>query len=83
MAQHRPVLLFLTQGESSSGVLQPLDGYGELCHRWPVRVAVISPDWGGQGVLAGPSSPVAACEAESPPSLRRGVGSLGVLLALC
>lgn len=33
LAQHKPVLLFLTQGESSSGVLQPLDGYGELCHR--------------------------------------------------
>lgn len=33
LAQHKPKLLFLTQGESSSGVLQPLDGYGELCHR--------------------------------------------------
>ncbi|KAK2505066.1 hypothetical protein MC885_004743 [Smutsia gigantea] len=33
LAQHKPELLFLTQGESSSGVLQPLDGYGELCHR--------------------------------------------------
>lgn len=33
LAQHKPVLLFLTHGESSSGVLQPLDGYGELCHR--------------------------------------------------
>lgn len=33
LVQHKPVLLFLTQGESSSGVLQPLDGYGELCHR--------------------------------------------------
>ena len=33
LAQHKPVLLFLTQGEASSGVLQPLDGYGELCHR--------------------------------------------------
>ncbi|XP_032262532.1 serine--pyruvate aminotransferase [Phoca vitulina] len=33
LAQHKPVLLFLTQGESSSGVLQPLDGYGALCHR--------------------------------------------------
>lgn len=33
LAQHKPVLLFLTQGESSSGVLQPLNGYGELCHR--------------------------------------------------
>ncbi|ELV12244.1 serine--pyruvate aminotransferase [Tupaia chinensis] len=34
LAKHKPVLLFLTHGESSSGVLQPLDGYGELCHRY-------------------------------------------------
>uniref|UniRef100_A0A6I8N1F9 Alanine--glyoxylate aminotransferase n=1 Tax=Ornithorhynchus anatinus TaxID=9258 RepID=A0A6I8N1F9_ORNAN len=34
LIQHKPVLLFLTQGESSSGVLQPLDGYGDLCHRY-------------------------------------------------
>ncbi|XP_049629226.1 alanine--glyoxylate aminotransferase [Suncus etruscus] len=33
LAQYQPVLLFLTHGESSSGVLQPLDGYGALCHR--------------------------------------------------
>ena len=33
LAQHKPALLFLTQGESSCGVLQPLDGYGDLCHR--------------------------------------------------
>uniref|UniRef100_H2QJR0 Alanine--glyoxylate aminotransferase n=1 Tax=Pan troglodytes TaxID=9598 RepID=H2QJR0_PANTR len=32
LAQHKPVLLFLTHGESSTGVLQPLDGFGELCH---------------------------------------------------
>ncbi|XP_020038656.1 alanine--glyoxylate aminotransferase [Castor canadensis] len=34
LAQHKPVLLFLTHGESSSGVMQPLDGFGELCHRY-------------------------------------------------
>ncbi|XP_074046834.1 alanine--glyoxylate aminotransferase [Macrotis lagotis] len=33
LTQHKPVLLFLTHGESSSGILQPLDGYGDLCHR--------------------------------------------------
>uniref|UniRef100_A0A8C2NG59 Alanine--glyoxylate aminotransferase n=1 Tax=Capra hircus TaxID=9925 RepID=A0A8C2NG59_CAPHI len=37
LARHKPVLLFLAHGESSTGsstgVLQPLDGYGELCHR--------------------------------------------------
>ncbi|KAM9127633.1 alanine--glyoxylate aminotransferase [Pangshura tecta] len=33
LAQHKPSLFFITHGESSSGVLQPLDGFGELCHR--------------------------------------------------
>ena len=33
LAKHKPVVLFLTHGESSSGILQPLEGYGELCHR--------------------------------------------------
>ncbi|XP_049470489.1 alanine--glyoxylate aminotransferase isoform X2 [Panthera uncia] len=42
LAQHKPVLLFLTQGESSSGVLQPLDGYGELCHRYNCLLLVDS-----------------------------------------
>ncbi|XP_059134531.1 alanine--glyoxylate aminotransferase [Peromyscus eremicus] len=34
LARHTPVLLFLTHGESSTGVVQPLDGFGELCHRY-------------------------------------------------
>uniref|UniRef100_A0A452U1Q7 Alanine--glyoxylate aminotransferase n=1 Tax=Ursus maritimus TaxID=29073 RepID=A0A452U1Q7_URSMA len=42
LAQHKPVLLFLTQGESSSGVLQPLDGYGALCHRYKCLLLVDS-----------------------------------------
>ncbi|XP_055587586.1 alanine--glyoxylate aminotransferase [Uranotaenia lowii] len=29
---HKPSLLFLTQGESSTGVLQGLEGVGALCH---------------------------------------------------
>ncbi|XP_025843510.2 alanine--glyoxylate aminotransferase [Vulpes vulpes] len=40
LAQHKPALLFLTQGESSSGVLQPLDGYGDLCHRYKCLLLV-------------------------------------------
>ncbi|XP_036029572.1 serine--pyruvate aminotransferase [Onychomys torridus] len=35
LARHKPVLLFLTHGESSTGVVQPLDGFGELCHKFP------------------------------------------------
>ncbi|XP_075773978.1 alanine--glyoxylate aminotransferase [Pelodiscus sinensis] len=33
LAQHQPCLFFITHGESSSGVLQPLAGLGELCRR--------------------------------------------------
>ncbi|XP_039084441.1 serine--pyruvate aminotransferase [Hyaena hyaena] len=42
LSQHKPALLFLTQGESSSGVLQPLDGYGDLCHRYKCLLLVDS-----------------------------------------
>ncbi|XP_053688365.1 3-hydroxykynurenine transaminase-like [Sabethes cyaneus] len=30
--QHRPKVLFLTHGDSSSGLLQPLEGLGQICH---------------------------------------------------
>ncbi|XP_054426391.1 alanine--glyoxylate aminotransferase [Pteronotus mesoamericanus] len=40
LAQHKPAVLFLTHGESSSGVLQPLDGYGELCHKYQCLLLV-------------------------------------------
>ncbi|KAG8580659.1 hypothetical protein GDO81_007379 [Engystomops pustulosus] len=33
LAEHKPSLFFITHGESSSGVVQPLDGIGDLCHR--------------------------------------------------
>jgi alanine-glyoxylate transaminase/serine-glyoxylate transaminase/serine-pyruvate transaminase len=33
LKKHRPVLLFLTHGESSGSTLQPLEGVGKLCHR--------------------------------------------------
>ncbi|XP_019398587.1 PREDICTED: serine--pyruvate aminotransferase isoform X2 [Crocodylus porosus] len=42
LAQHKPVVLFITHGESSSGVLQPLDGIGELCHRYGCLLLVDS-----------------------------------------
>ncbi|KAM3850233.1 alanine--glyoxylate and serine--pyruvate aminotransferase a [Diretmus argenteus] len=34
LSTHRPVLFFLTHGESSTGVLHPLDGIGDLCHKY-------------------------------------------------
>lgn len=33
LARHKPSVIFITHGESSTGVLQPLEGLGELCHR--------------------------------------------------
>ncbi|NXT92891.1 SPYA protein, partial [Anhinga rufa] len=33
LEKHKPSVLFITHGESSTGVLQPLEGLGELCHR--------------------------------------------------
>jgi alanine-glyoxylate transaminase/serine-glyoxylate transaminase/serine-pyruvate transaminase len=32
MAKHKPAVTFVCHGESSTGVMQPLDGLGELCH---------------------------------------------------
>lgn len=34
LSQHRPVVFFITQGESSTGVYQPLEGLGVLCHKY-------------------------------------------------
>ncbi|XP_014818446.1 PREDICTED: serine--pyruvate aminotransferase isoform X2 [Calidris pugnax] len=33
LVRHKPSVLFITHGESSTGVLQPLEGLGKLCHR--------------------------------------------------
>ncbi|XP_052659843.1 alanine--glyoxylate aminotransferase isoform X1 [Harpia harpyja] len=33
LARHKPSVFFITHGESSTGVLQPLEGLGKLCHR--------------------------------------------------
>ncbi|CAL8138964.1 unnamed protein product [Orchesella dallaii] len=32
--QHRPKILYLVNGESSTGVYQPLEGIGNLCHKY-------------------------------------------------
>ncbi|KAM4693417.1 alanine--glyoxylate aminotransferase isoform 1-T1 [Discoglossus pictus] len=42
LAEHKPCLFFITHGESSSGVVQPLDGLGELCHRYNCLLLVDS-----------------------------------------
>lgn len=33
LSKYRPAVFFLAHGESSTGVLHPLDGIGELCHK--------------------------------------------------
>ncbi|KAG9494364.1 alanine--glyoxylate aminotransferase [Eleutherodactylus coqui] len=42
LAQHKPSLFFISHGESSSGVVQPLDGIGDLCHRYNCLLLVDS-----------------------------------------
>lgn len=32
-AVHKPRILFITQGDSSTGILQPIEGIGELCRK--------------------------------------------------
>ncbi|ROI15278.1 Serine--pyruvate aminotransferase, mitochondrial [Anabarilius grahami] len=32
--KYRPVVFFLTHGESSTGVCHPIDGIGDLCHKY-------------------------------------------------
>lgn len=33
IVKHEPVALFVTQGESSGGILQPLEGLADICHK--------------------------------------------------
>lgn len=33
LTEHKPAILFLVQGESSTGVVQPLEGVGALCSK--------------------------------------------------
>ncbi|XP_066518228.1 alanine--glyoxylate and serine--pyruvate aminotransferase b [Hoplias malabaricus] len=33
LSKYKPVLFFLTHGESSAGLAHPIDGIGDLCHR--------------------------------------------------
>ncbi|XP_036421259.1 alanine--glyoxylate and serine--pyruvate aminotransferase b [Colossoma macropomum] len=34
LAKHKPVLFFLTHGESSAGLAHPIDGIGDLCRKY-------------------------------------------------
>ncbi|XP_017771663.1 PREDICTED: serine--pyruvate aminotransferase, mitochondrial [Nicrophorus vespilloides] len=53
LMKHKPVMLFIVQGESSTGVYQPLEGLGDLCHRFNCLLAVDTvASLGGVPVLA-------------------------------
>ncbi len=40
LKQHRPMVLGIVHAETSTGVLQPIDQLGELCHRYEALLAV-------------------------------------------
>ncbi|CAH0554525.1 unnamed protein product [Brassicogethes aeneus] len=40
LIKNKPVVLFMTHGESSGGTLQPLDGLGDICHKHNCLLAV-------------------------------------------
>ncbi|KAG1969404.1 alanine--glyoxylate aminotransferase family protein [Pimephales promelas] len=42
LAKHKPVLFFLTHGESSAGLVHPMDGIGEMCHKYNCLLLVDS-----------------------------------------
>ncbi|KAJ8918587.1 hypothetical protein NQ315_013092 [Exocentrus adspersus] len=71
----RPKLLFIVQGESSAGVYQPIEGLGNICHRYNCLLAVdtvaslgsvpfLADKWGVDAVYSG-SQKVLGC----PPGL--------------
>ncbi|XP_063233433.1 alanine--glyoxylate aminotransferase [Bacillus rossius redtenbacheri] len=40
VARHRPAVVFAIQGDSSTGVYQPLQGAGQMCHRYDSLLVV-------------------------------------------
>uniref|UniRef100_A0A671LVI8 Alanine--glyoxylate aminotransferase n=1 Tax=Sinocyclocheilus anshuiensis TaxID=1608454 RepID=A0A671LVI8_9TELE len=42
LAKHKPVLFFLTHGESSAGLVHPMDGVGDICHKYNCLLLVDS-----------------------------------------
>lgn len=41
LKEHKPVLFFITHGESSTGVVQGLEGIGALCHRFKNELSLM------------------------------------------
>jgi len=40
LKEHKPKLVYVAYGESTGGTLQPMEGFGELCHRYGCLLAV-------------------------------------------
>ncbi|XP_071839714.1 alanine--glyoxylate aminotransferase-like [Apostichopus japonicus] len=40
LKRHKPCVMFITQGESSTGVGQPVEGLGDLCHKYDCLLIV-------------------------------------------
>ncbi|XP_063848148.1 alanine--glyoxylate aminotransferase-like isoform X3 [Scylla paramamosain] len=75
LEQHKPAVLFLVQGESSTGALQPIEGVGLLCQKYNTLLAVdavaslggvpfFMDDWGVDVVYTGTQKVISA-----PPSM--------------
>ncbi|XP_067008151.1 alanine--glyoxylate aminotransferase isoform X2 [Anabrus simplex] len=75
LKEHKPVLLYLVLGESSTGTLQPMEGVGDLCHRYncllvldcvpSIAVVPVYTDEWGVDVVIGSSQKGLSC----PPGL--------------
>lgn len=75
LEDHKPAVLFLVQGESSTGALQPIQGVGPLCQKFNTLLAVdavaslggvpfFMDDWGVDVVYTGTQKVISA-----PPSM--------------
>ncbi|CAG9833991.1 unnamed protein product [Diabrotica balteata] len=75
LKKHRPKLLFIVQGETSTGVHQPIEGLGDLCHKYNCLLGVdtvaavggvpfFMDKWGVDAVYAGVQKAIGA-----PPGL--------------
>uniref|UniRef100_A0A2C9JY92 Alanine--glyoxylate aminotransferase n=1 Tax=Biomphalaria glabrata TaxID=6526 RepID=A0A2C9JY92_BIOGL len=42
LQEHKPIVVFVTYGESSAGTAQPLEGLGDLCHKYNALLLVDS-----------------------------------------
>lgn len=39
---HKPKIFFVTQGDSSTGVLQPIEGLGDLCQKYEIACHLVN-----------------------------------------